>query len=77
VVGAGISALLFTLASCRIFARAGFHAALGLLALVPGVNVVLFLILAFYPWPVMKEVRGLRRVEKDARRARETLDRAA
>ena len=66
VVGGAL--LVFALASCRIFAKAGFRAAAGLLMLVPGVNLVAYLYLAFAPWPVRAEARQLRKVQKSVHR---------
>lgn len=43
----------------RIFKRAGYGGLLGLLMLVPGVNVAMMLYLAFAEWPVLKRVREL------------------
>ena len=43
----------------RIFAKAGYHGALGLLMLVPIVNLVLMVILAFKEWPIQKKLREL------------------
>jgi len=64
-----VSLVVVALASCRIAAKAGYHASLGLLVLVPVANVMLFLTLAFSRWPVEQELRSLRHVEKAVRRA--------
>ncbi len=69
LVVAGTTLLLFTFASCRIFSKAGYPAALGLLVLVPVINVMMFLGLAFGSWPVEQELRSLRSVERAVRRA--------
>lgn len=69
LVVAAASLLTITFASCRIVAKAGYHAALGLLVLVPVANVLLFLCLAFGRWPVEHELRSLRSVERAVRRA--------
>ncbi len=74
---AGLTALVFTLACCRIFSRAGFHGALGLLMFVPGVNVVMFFVLAFAPWPAGRELRRLRKLERGVHRADDRYSRAA
>lgn len=68
LVFAAVVGLVLALGSCRIFAKAGYHGALGLLILVPGVNVAMFLWLAFARWPVRTELRALRRVQHAARR---------
>lgn len=55
--------LLYVLGFSSIFARAGYHWALGTLMLVPGVNVILFLLLSVGSWPKNRELRSLRRLE--------------
>jgi ABC-type spermidine/putrescine transport system permease subunit II len=45
----------------RIFSRTGHSGALGLLMVVPGVNMVLLLVLAFVRWPIEQELRARRR----------------
>jgi carbon starvation protein CstA len=47
-------------AYCRIFAKAGYPWALGLLMLVPIANIVMPLVLAFGDWPIQRELRLLR-----------------
>ncbi|MHC4498390.1 MAG: hypothetical protein ACYS21_04660 [Planctomycetota bacterium] len=47
-------------AYCRIFGKAGYPWALGLLMLVPIANRVMPLVLAFGDWPIQKELRLLR-----------------
>jgi hypothetical protein len=44
---------------CRLFHKAGFHWALGLLMLVPIANVVMCFYLAFAEWPVHRQLRTL------------------
>lgn len=48
------------LAHCKIFAKAGFSWALGLLMMVPVANIIMMFYLAFADWPVWKELRQLR-----------------
>ncbi len=43
---------------CRIFHKAGFPWPLGLLMLIPLVNVVMIVVLAFCKWPVQKELKA-------------------
>lgn len=69
LVVTAVSLLLCTLASCRLFAKAGYHPALGMFLLVPVVNVMAFLYLAFAYWPMERELRSLRNVEKAVRKA--------
>lgn len=45
-------------AFCRIFSKAGFSWALGLLMLVPIANIVMFFFLAFADWPIHRELRS-------------------
>jgi hypothetical protein len=53
--------VLPAIAFWKIFAKAGYPGALGLLLLVPLVNLVMFFFLAFSDWPVLKELEALRR----------------
>ena len=48
------------LAFCKIFSKAGFSWALGLLMLVPIANIVMFFYLAFAEWPIQRELRSFR-----------------
>jgi hypothetical protein len=73
----GGAALVLGLAFCRIFAKAGFRPATGLLMLVPGVNVVMILVLAFLPWPIRREARHLRKIEKVVHRSDKQRAKAA
>jgi uncharacterized membrane protein YhaH (DUF805 family) len=45
---------------CKIFANAGYSWALGLLVLIPIVNIIMAFYLAFADWPVNKELRSLK-----------------
>ena len=56
VVANLISILIF----CKIFSKAGYHWALGLLTLVPVINMLVPFFLAFADWPARKELRELR-----------------
>lgn len=51
------AALLFVWPMCRICSRAGFPAALGLLSVVPLLNVVLLFVLAFAEWPAFRNAK--------------------
>jgi hypothetical protein len=46
---------------CKIFSKAGFCWALGLLMLVPIANIVMAFFLAFADWPIQKELRLLKK----------------
>lgn len=65
----GGCALVWIVAWWAIFARAGFTGALSLLMLLPGINVIVFVLFAFGGWPVMRELRSLRRLETAVARA--------
>lgn len=45
---------------CRIFSKAGYCWALGLLMLVPIANIIMPFILAFGEWPIHKELQTLK-----------------
>jgi hypothetical protein len=45
---------------CRIFSKAGYCWALGLLMLIPIVNIIMLCVLGLGDWPVLKELRQLR-----------------
>lgn len=70
-------ALVYMLGFCSIFARAGFHWALGTLMLIPGVNVILFLLVSFGSWPNSRELRSLRKLETAVTEAENRHRRAA
>ncbi|UCG56141.1 MAG: hypothetical protein JSU70_14865 [Phycisphaerales bacterium] len=48
------------LVACKIFAKAGYCWALGLLMLVPVANIIMPFVLAFGDWPVRQELRRLK-----------------
>ena len=49
---------------CKIFAKAGYCWALGLLMLVPIADIIMAFVLAFGDWPIQREVRLLRQQPK-------------
>ena len=55
-----LGTILLVWAHCRIFSKAGFSWAMGLLMLVPLVNMFVPFILAFSDWPIQREIRILR-----------------
>jgi heme/copper-type cytochrome/quinol oxidase subunit 2 len=55
-----LMAILFTWSFCRIFKKAGYSWAWGLLWLVPIGNIVAILMLAFGDWPIHKEIQNLK-----------------
>jgi hypothetical protein len=52
--------LLMVYVYCRIFSKAGFCWALGLLMFVPIANIIMLFVLAFADWPVLRELRQLK-----------------
>ena len=44
----------------RIFSKAGYNGAMGILMLVPIANIIVLCILAFGEWPIYKELKYLR-----------------
>lgn len=53
-----IVVVLTTLVFCKVFSKAGYHWALGLIALIPIGQIVLLLILAFSEWPIERQLRA-------------------
>ena len=76
-IALGVTALVLVLGSCRIFARTGRHAGLGLLMFVPGVNLLAFLMLAFGRWPAERELRVLRKAQTASVKAEKKVQRMA
>jgi hypothetical protein len=70
VAGIIISSVIFSLIFIifaviiywRIFAKAGYSGAMGLLMFVPIANIVVLCILAFGQWPIYKELNYLRQL---------------
>ncbi|MBP8604510.1 MAG: hypothetical protein KBI46_01535 [Phycisphaerae bacterium] len=48
---------------CRIFAKAGYHWALGLITLIPIGNIIMLLILAFSEWPIQRQLRTMQQAQ--------------
>ena len=46
----------------KIFSKAGYPGIMGLTMLVPLLNIIMLLFLAFSEWPVLKELKALRGV---------------
>jgi UPF0716 family protein affecting phage T7 exclusion len=61
-----ILTIIQILAFCKIFSKAGFSWALGLLMLVPIANIIMFLFLAFADWPVQRELRSYKQQNRMA-----------
>ncbi len=49
---------------CKIFSKAGYSWALGLLMLVPIANIIMAFFLAFADWPILKELRQLKQQQE-------------
>ncbi len=56
LIAVAIKVLIF----CKIFSKAGYSWALGLLILVPIADIIMAFYLAFDDWPVQKELRKLK-----------------
>ena len=56
--------LVYFLGWWRVFGRAGFPPALAFLMLLPPLVPVLWLFLAFAPWPYRRELAALRKVQR-------------
>ena len=76
-IAAAATALVFLLGSCRIFARTGRHAGLGILMFVPGVNLLMYLFLAFGRWPAERELRVLRKSQHASLKAERQVQKIA
>ena len=46
---------------CKIFSKAGYHWALGLIMLIPIGNLIMLCVLAFGQWPIHRELEALKR----------------
>ena len=51
---------IYILAFCKIFSKAGYCWAFGLLTLVPFGALIMLLVLAFADWPIRRELRALK-----------------
>ena len=71
LVAGALCVLLYAFTWCRIFAKAGHHGALGLLMLIPGINLIMQTTLALGRWPIERELGDLRDVRRAVRRADE------
>ncbi|MFQ6036587.1 MAG: hypothetical protein ACE5NM_12180 [Sedimentisphaerales bacterium] len=60
MVVVAIKVLIF----CKIFSKAGYSWALGLLMLVPIANIIMAFFLAFADWPIRKELRRLKQQQE-------------
>ena len=51
---------------CRIFSKAGYCWAFGLLMLLPMAEIIIPLVLALIDWPVLRELRSLKQQQPTA-----------
>jgi hypothetical protein len=58
---------------CKIYAQAGYPWAMGFLMLIPIVNFIMMLILAFSEWPIQKQVKQLQQQLASPTGPRETF----
>jgi len=66
VLMALIATAIKVLVFCKIFSKAGYSWALGLLLLIPVVNIIMVFFLAFADWPVCKELRQIKRQQENS-----------
>ncbi|MCP4260147.1 MAG: hypothetical protein GY774_21915 [Planctomycetes bacterium] len=59
-----IGVIIQILIYCKIFSKAGYNWALGLLMLVPIANIIMPFVLAFGDWPIQKELRLLKQQQQ-------------
>ena len=59
-----IVVIIKVLIFCKIFSKAGYCWALGLLMLVPIANIIMPFVLAFANWPIQKELRLLKQQQE-------------
>jgi len=59
-----VSMLLGIIIWWKIFSKAGYSGALGLLMLLPLVNLIMLLVLAFGQWPIHRELEHLKQFHK-------------
>jgi uncharacterized membrane protein YhaH (DUF805 family) len=58
---------------CKIYARAGYPWAMGFLMLIPIVNFIMMLILAFSEWPIQRQVKQLQQQLASSAGSRENI----
>ncbi len=59
IIGLAVT-IFFAIVYWKIFAKAGYSGALGLLMFVPIANLIVLCVLAFGEWPIYKELNYLR-----------------
>lgn len=58
VLGIALNIVLVVWPFCRIFSKAGYPWALGLLMMVPIADIIMRFVLAFGDWPIFRNQRG-------------------
>ena len=56
----GVGSIIPAIFACLIFAKAGYHWALGLFVLVPIANLIILIYFAVDRWPVLRELEQLK-----------------
>ena len=62
-----ISVAITLLIWCKLFSKAGYSWAMGLLMLLPIVSIIMPFFLAFADWPIRKELRLLKQQQERAK----------
>jgi hypothetical protein len=68
---------LFVLLWCRIFSKAGYSFFMGLLMLVPVVNIFVFCMLGLGRWPIEREAGSFREMQRSVHKADRSMRGAA
>lgn len=55
--------ILSVIIFCKIFSKAGYHWAMGLLMMVPIANLIMLCVLAFGQWPIHRELQALKHAQ--------------
>jgi hypothetical protein len=55
-----VLAALIILPFWKIFSKAGYPGALAIVMMLPGLNLVMMLFLAFSEWPILRELKALK-----------------
>ena len=58
-----IAIAINVLVYCKIFSKTGHGWTFGLLAAIPGANLILLCVVAFSDWPILKELRQLKNLK--------------
>ncbi len=58
-----VAGVIPTIIACKVCSKVGYHWALGLLALISPINLILGFYIAFAKWPMQRELERLRELE--------------